>query len=833
MCLLAIIFTTNNLCFSQEKETVITIENDFNYFLMDNSIPSNQDIMITFKVTNPNNYIFSYQLDNDTPIALTNLLKSDKNFINYKLPRNEFNKKNVAKITFIRTDKNDAKKSEAIEISINKISLAKGNIIDDAIALQNAKDNEQLVIDILSFYANKELSLDALKELINENPYLKDLISIKNDNNAKNELFVIKSVGSLTGTLKQNYNSSITGIQSGGLAGVDVTKYANALADVMIDHAKQELTIAFFNRFKNFINEHEEFRILFPKTTDKLENLLSYKYPEMIKALREVFHEDIRMIAFRIDDVFALPKYQLLTENYPEITLAIRSLRLVHQLETGGLNAAGVLNVMSNFSEWNNKSNSNKFKNIGNALKVANTLNNSVSYVEEGELKWHESEKIAKLFEDEVVFKIYMGLLYEKEKNTTNPIAFIQTNGTSIPFLTVLENQKDNLFFFQNKIQEFTDLNLVLKKTIKEIKDKANKTTNEDLNKYMTVSIDVIEYGISLYDYFDKSIEVSDEYVAILRLSNAIYKNVYEEQYNAAISNSIDLFSKIIAIKNDKYKINEKEFNAIEKITEDKDLLKIAKDLKEDSFETKATEINNLVAVITNQDLKNKIEDFKNNNDNDKKQKEMYESFLDIIQKLKPYALFMANMIEAKDEKEVKAALDAVILPVGSSSIKKHSIFNFNVQSYLGARLSFTNPKTAIQNTWNDTFAISAPIGLSISHGFNNNWGAITLFAPILDLGAIVDYKLKYENEGTANESLESKDYTIKLGQIFSPGAYLVYGFGANIPLSLGFGGQYGPGLSKISEDSTTEISNPYWKWNVFLSVDIPLFNLSNKAKVK
>ena len=193
----------------------------------------------------------------------------------------------------------------------------------------------------------------------------------------------------------------------------------------------------------------------------------------------------------------------------------------------------------------------------------------------------------------------------------------------------------------------------------------------------------------------------------------------------------------------------------------------------------------------------------------------------------------MANMVEAKTEADIKAALDAVILPVGSSTIKKHSEFNFNVQSYLGARASLNKAKSTVENTWNDTFALSAPIGLSVSWGLNRNWGAISLFVPLLDLGAIVDYKLKYENEGTPAEQVESKDYTIRLGQIFSPGIYAVYGFGANIPLSFGIGGQYGPGLSKIDEDNSTKVTNPYWRWNVFLSIDIPLFNFINHPKNK
>ena len=275
--------------------------------------------------------------------------------------------------------------------------------------------------------------------------------------------------------------------------------------------------------------------------------------------------------------------------------------------------------------------------------------------------------------------------------------------------------------------------------------------------------------------------------------------------------------------------------NLPEATKDKKKLVNIASELNENSFDTSDSRINKLKSAIAtvNVDLKNKLDGFLTATEVDAEMNKKLNGFFDLFQKIKPYALFMANIVEAKDEKEVKAALDAAILPVGSSTIKKNSDFNFNIQSYLGVRNSFTKPQSDADVSWNNRYGLSAPIGLSISHGFDKNWGAISLFVPLLDLGAIVDYKLKYKDQGTPTETAESKDYTIKLGQIFSPGAYIVYGFGANIPLSFGIGGQHGPGLSKINEDSTTEITKPYWRWSMFLSVDIPLFNLSNKAKTK
>jgi hypothetical protein len=50
--------------------------------------------------------------------------------------------------------------------------------------------------------------------------------------------------------------------------------------------------------------------------------------------------------------------------------------------------------------------------------------------------------------------------------------------------------------------------------------------------------------------------------------------------------------------------------------------------------------------------------------------------------------------------------------------------------------------------------------------------------------------------------------------------------FPYNLPLSLGVGAQYGPGLSKIEAGDNTVVTNPSWRWNIFLAVDIPFFTL-------
>ena len=561
------------------------------------------------------------------------------------------------------------------------------------------------------------------------------------------------------------------------IGGLDVTKYANAIADLMIERAKQELTIAFFDRFKKFAEDNKEFQILFPKTTDNLSNLLTYKYPQMLPALRKGFFEDLEKITYNLDDVLELPRYRYLLKNFPQVSLAIRSIRLIHELETKNSTAADVIKKFAAFKEWDSAGNA-AFKNMGSTIKFASIFSEGLRNKDSTKI-WVSNEDIQDLIIDEDFTNIYIGLIYQQVKNEKinfylNPEDLTVTEELA----DMIARQKDNILLFQNKISEFINLSDKVMESYKEIRKKKSeqvKITNDDIFNYINVSIDIMDYAFSIIKIINEKL-VTDKYLTIVKKSNALYKEINSNQYTQAVSDAIDILTEVYELTK-----GNKKVPTIARVGDELD---------------KIPALNTLITFI---------------------------------EKVKPYALFMANMVEAKDEKEIKAALENVILPVGSSSIKKNSLGNVSVQTYLGAYLSASNGTTSSGSSWSDKFGVAAPIGISWTPSFFS-WkkaGSLSLFGSLFDLGAIVDYKLKKDS---ASGPL-SKDYKIKLGQIFSPGVYAVYGFAWNLPLAFGFGVQYGPGLSKIEKAGNTVIGNPSVRWNLFLAVDMPFFNLVNKPK--
>ncbi len=179
------------------------------------------------------------------------------------------------------------------------------------------------------------------------------------------------------------------------------------------------------------------------------------------------------------------------------------------------------------------------------------------------------------------------------------------------------------------------------------------------------------------------------------------------------------------------------------------------------------------------------------------------------------YGNFIAIVSEAETSDEVAAAIEAVALPVGSSITKKRSDFSASLNAYTG--LALGREELMIRGT-ETFFGVSAPVGFAFSLGFDQG-GSLSLFTPLIDVGALAAIRF--------NDSQSDDLPDLDLRNILAPGAYLAYGWGSDIPLTIGVGGQMGPNLRGLDlNNGTAETSDSGWRWGLYLSVDIPIFNL-------
>lgn len=194
------------------------------------------------------------------------------------------------------------------------------------------------------------------------------------------------------------------------------------------------------------------------------------------------------------------------------------------------------------------------------------------------------------------------------------------------------------------------------------------------------------------------------------------------------------------------------------------------------------------------------------------------------------YGTFMANMVEAQTPDQVKAAISAVAVPPGSSSIKRNARLHLGVNGYFG--LGFHH-ETLTADSLSDkargscTIGLSVPVGISVSMGqwrIGKKENSFSLFLPVLDLGAVTSYRL---NQQKAPSELPE----LSFGNIVSPGAYLLWNIRRS-PFTIGGGAQFGPQLRKITVDGK-QISSSAWRYGLTCSIDVPIFNLYTQQEKK
>ncbi len=178
---------------------------------------------------------------------------------------------------------------------------------------------------------------------------------------------------------------------------------------------------------------------------------------------------------------------------------------------------------------------------------------------------------------------------------------------------------------------------------------------------------------------------------------------------------------------------------------------------------------------------------------------------------LMKYGSFMAESIAAENSDEVAKVIETYAMPSGSSRVKRNSDFNISLNSYVGLYTGIEDGKSV--------FGIAAPVGIAFSHGWKK--GSISLFLTAIDIGAISSFRFNNEDDEVAK---------IYLREIISPGAFISYGFGQS-PISINFGWQRAPLLKRVGPSQNEVNLEHNARFSLSVLVDLPLFNLYNKAK--
>ncbi|MDH5609201.1 MAG: hypothetical protein OEY56_06955 [Cyclobacteriaceae bacterium] len=729
---------------------------------------------------------------------------------------------------------------------------------------------------ILEYYIKNKEKADSI---ISQNPFLKDYFDTDGSQSLSlEENEVLKKGLSIFGST---------------VSGLNVTNMATGFSQFLIERANEEVNIIFFNKFRKFLDENQEAATLFPTSTNFITNTEPYQYALLLQTFKEAFREDITNLVNNIEGLLELPRYQQFGQEHPEAYAGLAAASAVSHLANGG-NAADVIKKLGEFNlEKIEVEKKNLYSAIKLMSLLSESIRSNVdgeAWVRAGDIINNETTLnifLGLLYQsgEDIVFRTEEN----KFKSFQDILKDAKNAGKSckdiITYLNTLEQKWKQIQSLQTSIKDKKDKGEKVEYTEYYHFFEANINMIETL---LDVNTTLTGLGFSM-PKTDTIREETKKYLTVLKTGNKIYKNISEKNYSSAVMNFVIVYEEVIGknlqesivykwkdkkeflTKNNQFQYREKikSKNLSNQISEENfktvksaesfeaHMKKVIegykiphsskqKDIKEkyNSLERQISEdeFKAIKSVASYNDYKHKIDKKKNfiipkTNVNEEYNKTAIGiSKADFLK----YATFMAAMVEAESPEAAKNIIRAAALPAGSSSIKKNSYFNISLQSYAGiyrdscpATWNFC-AATEINNAWNNKFGVIAPLGVSVNWGLGG--GSLGFLGSLLDVGAIVDYEFRsdttrtFSPTDTTTQTNTSINYKIELGQLFSPGFYLVYGMPRNIPLTLGIGAQHGPGLIQIN-DTGSVVREPALRLNVFLAFDIPLVTILNSPK--
>lgn len=147
------------------------------------------------------------------------------------------------------------------------------------------------------------------------------------------------------------------------------------------------------------------------------------------------------------------------------------------------------------------------------------------------------------------------------------------------------------------------------------------------------------------------------------------------------------------------------------------------------------------------------------------------------FKRFKSYALFFAQLSEAKSKDEVKMILASATMPPVSFGTKREYSNHVFISSYWGLSAGIETIHHMFDLKKVNTggyFGLTAPIGLEYSWGLGKS-GSISAFASILDFGPVV------------NSQLSATNSDMRLKDVVSPGLYFMYGI-SEVPIAVSIG---------------------------------------------
>jgi len=551
---------------------------------------------------------------------------------------------------------------------------------------------------------------------------------------------------------------------------------------------------------KEQLNAYPELKTAFPKTASYMDKIETYAYASILNALKDAFEMDMQNLPANVYEIKNLnpSKCSFISKDKLKTSCEERMTKLKTFFESqdgrwvglgmytakeaiASTNPSNLLKSVVESGELKVLKDSSKAKliyddyNVIASIELSNLISQSLVSTDEKQVYINTSQ-LSSLFKTKDAFKVYLGLLLAHEQKSESKIDFFNKNDSLITFETMLIEK-------YNKYQEFESL-------VKNVHSAFNSANNA-VKKMIAASEKSVETDPqALYDYY-RTFTSSFKPIA----NSPLLKTITGKDIGAKYEKVEQFLNPAVDIA---YHISTKKYSAA--IYDASILLSVL-----DTFKTK--EDRKFLCMKLSP-----------------KEKMLFKP---VTKSFVKYGTLISTVANAQTSEEVKNAIEASVLPVGSSSIKRNSAWSISLNGYVGGYWSYQSNQNQIP-----IMGLSAPIGVNFSKGglnkwFNGfsssgNWGGLSANIQIIDLGALVNYYLlKGDTASIPN------DFTVRLSNIFAPGFNLCYNF-PKTPLSIAWGGQYIPTLYKYEQINGTNQLTPTnaFRMQFSLLVDIPMYNL-------
>jgi len=729
------------------------------------------------------------------------------------------NDKLEADISLNITNNNDKNRQQP---QIKQIKVS-GYPLIDATILKNSTSNDT-IISILHYYSNNKE-----KNIFNSIEKAKAYFSEETERNQ----FIISFINS---NIVRNVSASsqsdkvspfqFTSQALPSIGGLDVTTIADGMAKFIVKRTKQELSIAFFDKFKAELDKQKDLQTIFPQTYRSLSAIGEeiYMYDTYLQTLRESFKKDLASLSANVPGII---------ENHPDYFDKVPELKA--SLQTGFYVAQGIQNeqhigeVIENYPVEYLESDSLAKATFQTLQLISTSLRsyNDTTY-------WASPVQIKQLLNDKQLLNIYLGLLEQKAKK--EKIKFKIKQGDLLTLAEVIDDAYENISPIKAFVRDFALKTEQLEARIKAVKSIKNDSIRlENYYSVISASIDLMKQAVTVENLpalKDKNLNLkqkTSKYFDLAQTASELVIDINRKNYASAIINVAHVYG--LMISNQKLSVDEER--NYKKIISDieKDA---SKKLISDYMKTGyiSAEITIKLTKVQQEEIQTALDKLRYDSIYKDSQQQQ-----DAINGLVKYGTFIAAISQAKNSTEIEAAIEAVALPVGSARIKRESEWNVSLNAYCGfywgsekirgvdygyKEVNFTH--------WN-TYGVTAPIGISVSRGHSflfiptekYCWSS-SIFVSLIDIGALASYRFN-----SANDSVSSAP-KITLENIISPGIFYSLGF-PKVPISINIGYQIGPMLRKVETTSNTIQNEKYSRFSVSVCVDIPLLNLYNKSR--